>query len=426
MTYNIPQEASRILTLARRNINQNFNLFLDALYQLTFEPKDELPELFATNGVSLFYNPAVVVQVYENYGLKPLVHEILHLCSHCFLGHLAMRGSVEDKGLFDVIADYKVEKLLESLCKEEKFLMQHQRPPSKHRFPQGVTPLPIAYNKLKNDPKQAGKYHKYAQCFCLDNHELWKTKGSDVEQSALLAWKSIFDKIKEKSTQSMPFGFGRNYSLGEPGNSCWDFVMGEKSQMDYQTILAKFLTKQMSEEESLLSLDPMWYHFGLEYLGDIPMIEPGEEELTPKEGTLVLAIDTSGSCEGEICQQFLRELDSILQELQGIEHLSKVVLLQCDEVIQEEIVMENASQWAETVANYQVKGGGGTDFRPVFQRAEEFSDVVGMIYLSDGQGVFPDLPSTIPTLFLLTEEMNESFYYWQAVPDWVEHTHIAV
>ena len=49
-----------------------------------------------------------------------------------------------------------------------------------------------------------------------------------------------------------------------------------------------------------------------------------------------------------------------------------------------------------------IKGLGGTDFRPVFQRVDEmirdgeFANLKGLIYFTDGYGLFPEDGCEIP------------------------------
>jgi predicted metal-dependent peptidase len=52
---------------------------------------------------------------------------------------------------------------------------------------------------------------------------------------------------------------------------------------------------------------------------------------------------------------------------------------------------------------FNVEGLGGTDFRLVFDHAhrEQLSPAC-LIYLTDGDGIFPDEPSEYPTLWAMT------------------------
>ena len=57
-----------------------------------------------------------------------------------------------------------------------------------------------------------------------------------------------------------------------------------------------------------------------------------------------------------------------------------------------------------------LKGFGGTDFRPVFRRVEElrergeFRDLKGLIYFTDGKGIFPENRPDYDTAFVFLDE----------------------
>lgn len=194
------------------------------------------------------------------------------------------------------------------------------------------------------------------------------------------------------------------------------------SSVQYRDILEEFLRKNMVEKESILSIDPMWYHYGLETLGDIPMIEPGEEDQSPAFGTLVVAIDTSGSCQFGHCDRFLEELNQIFRELDLMGSYSSIHLIQCDWEIQEEIQIDSQSDWENALSQFQIKGGGGTSFMPVYERAGELEDVVGLIYLSDADGAFPKQSPPFPSLFLVPQV--SAYPFLDQVPYWVQQVYL--
>lgn len=61
----------------------------------------------------------------------------------------------------------------------------------------------------------------------------------------------------------------------------------------------------------------------------------------------------------------------------------------------------------------RIKGLGGTDFRPVFQRVaemiqkKEFVNLKGLIYFTDGYGTFPERMPPYKTAFVFVEEGYE-------------------
>jgi len=57
-----------------------------------------------------------------------------------------------------------------------------------------------------------------------------------------------------------------------------------------------------------------------------------------------------------------------------------------------------------------VRGGGGTDFRPVFEYLEKLGENFKfLIYFSDANGVFPEKKPNIDTLWVLTKEAEVPF-----------------
>ena len=53
------------------------------------------------------------------------------------------------------------------------------------------------------------------------------------------------------------------------------------------------------------SFDYIFYNFGMEQYGNLPLIEPLEYKEVNRLEELVIAIDTSGSCSKELVRRFL-------------------------------------------------------------------------------------------------------------------------
>ena len=80
----------------------------------------------------------------------------------------------------------------------------------------------------------------------------------------------------------------------------------------------------------------------MEHYGNLPLIEPLEYKEVNRLEELVIAIDTSGSCDGETVRRFLGETYSILSEKENFFHKMKVYLIQCDCCIQDVKVIHSA------------------------------------------------------------------------------------
>ncbi len=141
----------------------------------------------------------------------------------------------------------------------------------------------------------------------------------------------------------------------------------EPSGVSYAAFLRRFLCADEVAAVDPDSIDRVWYHVGLEQLGDIPIIEPDELREDSDRLSLAVALDTSGSCCGEVMKNFLRELMSILQSFPAL----CVTLLQCDTKIRRVHQLTSEEDVEELFRSFRMCGGGGTDFRPVFSYLDE-------------------------------------------------------
>ncbi len=69
--------------------------------------------------------------------------------------------------------------------------------------------------------------------------------------------------------------------------------------------------------------------------------------------------------------------------------------------------------------SFRIAGGGGTDFRPAFsyveklQKAGELKHLGGLLYFTDGKGIYPAKKPGYKTAFLFLGDYEED-----AVPPW--------
>ena len=120
-------------------------------------------------------------------------------------------------------------------------------------------------------------------------------------------------------------------------------------------------------------------------------------------GLVVFARDTSGSVNDQVCAEFSALISSALADC-GCRGL----VLDCDAAIQQEIELAPGEECPT-----KAKGGGGTDFRPVFERAaaltEEGERIAGIVYLTDLRGTFPEQTPDIATLWVATTGKTAPF-----------------
>jgi len=110
---------------------------------------------------------------------------------------------------------------------------------------------------------------------------------------------------------------------------------------------------------------------------------------------IVIAIDISGSIDERLLGVFLGEIDTIMQRYPNYE----IDLITADTKIQSHRVFLPGES-----LSYEVEGGGGTDFRPVFDYIEHTIDYPTLLlYFTDGDGTFPDIEPGYDLLWVMPE-----------------------
>ncbi len=155
-------------------------------------------------------------------------------------------------------------------------------------------------------------------------------------------------------------------------------------RLPWRNLLARYLTASARDDYSYMRQSRR-------NQGDaiLPALRSSQVEV-------VVAIDTSGSIsDGEI-REFLSEVTALKGQMRA-----RVTLLACDHQLAEGApwIFE---PWEEIDPEVPLTGGGGTDFRPVFQWVEkEGLRPEVLVYFTDLEGHFPELPPAYPVLWLV-------------------------
>ena len=195
-----------------------------------------------------------------------------------------------------------------------------------------------------------------------------------------------------------------------------------RSKYDYRKFLKQFCRLREEVELDTESFDYIFYSFGMEHYGNIPLIEPLEYKEVNRLEELVIAIDTSGSCSGETVQRFLGETYGILSEKENFFSRMKVYIVQCDCFIQKVDVIHSEEEWKEYIRNVKIQGRGGTDFRPVFElirqekERKELKNLRALIYFTDGDGIYPGQKPDYETAFVFLKRTDKM----KLVPPWAK------
>ena len=143
--------------------------------------------------------------------------------------------------------------------------------------------------------------------------------------------------------------------------------------------------------------------------GNLPLIEPLESRESKKIEELALVIDTSYSTSGELVRAFLAETYTLLKGRENFFHRMNLHLIQADNAIRQDILIHNEDELIHAMNHFELRGGGGTDFRPAFAKIEELRrdgtlrDLQGVLYFTDGKGTYPTRRPPYETAFLFLE-----------------------
>lgn len=109
-----------------------------------------------------------------------------------------------------------------------------------------------------------------------------------------------------------------------------------------------------------------------------------------------VGVDTSGSVSDNELNEFISELDAIKGSMRA-----RITLLPCDAALAEGApwIFE---PWEALALPGELNGGGGTDFRPVFDwlDAQDLQPDL-LVYFTDCQGAFPDTAPGYPVIWVV-------------------------
>ena len=228
-------------------------------------------------------------------------------------------------------------------------------------------------------------------------------------------WKKKADRMKVEMEAS-----GHEAS-DEFGSLLRTLKFVTKRRKSYRDFLKRFAAIHEETRIDPDSFDYGFYQYGIDMYGNIPLVEENEYRESKKIKTLVIAIDTSASCQDRLVQRFLNETADILSRQESFFHRADILVIECDDRVQEEIYLKSPEELKRFADGFNVRGGYGTDFRPAFKRVEELrrigklKNLKGMMYFTDGYGTFPKEKVPWDTaVVLFGDEAEES----DKLPDW--------
>lgn len=349
----------------------------------------------ATDGRRIVYDSSFVDSLKPAELEAVLAHEVLH----CALGHHCRRGQ-RDPQLWNQAADLAINPILisngftlpsgalvdpafDNLSAEEIYARLSQRNSNDPR----PAPMQPPQSSASDNGGSSSQQQTQGDSSGLPD-ELCSPHGGDPEDGDLGAtspraggFGEVLDATDEqenpvsqaeKSRQQQEWSIAADQAIRsakacghEPANVDRPLNESRQSRQDWRAILRDFIAARTPS-------DYRWTPPNRRYVGSglyLPSVA------RTGLGPIVVAVDTSGSIGSRELEQFAGEISAISDEAQP----EVIHVIYCDAAVQS----SQEFQSSEPI-HLEPRGGGGTDFCPVFEWVEENQlDAVCLIYLTD-------------------------------------------
>lgn len=454
----------KILETIRTEIFLSFKFFGLALSHFQEASGDtlffQITPTLTTNGKAIYFNAQWLINRFKQ-NPRQLIRDYLHVLFHTIFKHHHLAKSLVEVERWNLAADITVEYLIDQLNdqglkNQEEFARQSIYDAFFKQFP--LLTIQSVYEALKKKTFLKAANDAKAKFF-VDDHRVWYPSGEGLEQRKQSAkgerndnaekprvvylskqdlealQKQILIEIQEQTSDQATNDELDEISARldvdlqsfhkaqgtEAGHLLQALHIRNRKRYDYRNFLRRFMTPREIMKESLEEFDYIYYTLGLTLYQNLPLLEPLEYSVGKVLETFVIAIDTSGSTFTSVVEVFLEETFQILKQADLGTRWVQIYLIQCDAAIAEERIFRSYQEFVDFKENFQLKGGGGTDFRPVFTRVDQLvkekkiRDLKGLVYFTDGIGTYPEKRPLYETAFVFYEGDQ---YNDVSVPSW--------
>lgn len=403
--------AAQVMALARDQLLIQLRFFDSALAQMKAVERKGI-HCLATDGSVCFYDPIFVL---ESYKKEPalITRTYLHMLLHCIFSH-SFRYDKLDADKWDLAADIAVENVILELQVPGAALSKDADGLGKLKIlREDIGPLTAEriYRYFRRNPLSADEELRLKSQFTMDIHTLWMP--AEQLEVTREQWQKISERVKADL---------KSFTKAKTGGESLEKNLEEttKDRYDYSEILRRFTVMGENMTVNDDEFDYIYYTYGLEHYGNLPLIEPLEYREEAKVREFVIALDTSASCRGPLVKAFLQKTYSLLKSSENFFRRINVHIIQCDSQVQSDTKITNDEDFEAFIRYGKLTGFGATDFQPVFEYVEqlkeqgEFENLKGLIYFTDGYGIYPQRMPDYQVIFaFLNEDENRG-----PVPPW--------
>lgn len=452
---------SESISYIQNNLLMKFGFLARAFQQLKILSSEKYN--IASDGNNIYCNGMYILKLFLD-NTEYITRQYLHTVLHCIFQHQFI-GSHMNFNIWNLACDIAVENIISEFNTdkiERSCESKQAKEISKLKNSIDFMTAEKIYDYYMEHRLIKKRYEYLSDIFKADEHELWYNKGqldiprifevsdnksleiiasgnyeskndcekfntggneSEDESKNEILNQSIDNEMSEYNKQEIWKNISRQIQLEiemqksekydlESSSIVQNLYEVNKEEVDYSEFLRKFAVfgEEMKIDED--SFDYNFYMYGLSLYKNIPLIEPLEYKEVKRIREFVIVIDTSGSVKGETVQAFIQKTYNILKQQESFFTKVNIHIIQCDCEIQSDVKITSEQEFDNYISNMELKGFGGTDFRPVFEHVNElrrnkkFVDLRGLIYFTDGYGDFPEKPDYKTAFVFLEDNFN--------------------
>ena len=379
----------------------------------------------ATDARNFYFNPDYIARLTLEQTQFVLAHEAMH----CALSHFNRRNH-RQKHRWDVACDYAVNMILDEermrgpdnalmnaayrgLTAEEIYPVLHEDPPEETQD----------MHLFDNEPSEGGGEGEQQE---QNDAEQGKGQGEKSEPSQGESGGKPDQSEdgegqgaeQEQTSESQPESDSQMQPPPQPDlgklDEQWKSRLASAAQAARQA--GKLSQSMMRLVDNLLAPQLPWRALLARYMMNAARDDYSFQRTSRREGealmprlysqgvNVIVALDTSGSVTRDELQEFLSEIDALKAQVRA-----DVTLHACDDKLDASGPWHYA-MWEAMSLPESILGGGGTDFRPVFEwAAKEQRNPDLLVYFTDAEGQFPAEEPSFPVVWLVKGKARTPF-----------------
>ncbi len=341
--------------------------------------EDEKIRFYASNGVRFKYNP--------NFIEKCSIDEIIFILTNCVMHHILahQQRKLKRKGsLWQLSTDFAINNLLKK---------------SGFKIPAGAN----FNNEFKN---------MYAEEIYDVLKEQMNYQGTDAFDDKTTN-NTTLTVSEAKKSEDKRFANTENIDedLDEDDESQWEYAASLAKEVAMRKSSFPLGLERLAKKMKAKDIDwkfELYNAINRHMRNNYSFMPPNKKHLyrgfalpslTSDTLSLIVAIDTSGSINDELLGAFIEEFKSIMQNFPAV----AIELIIADAKVHGHYSFQGGEKM-----DFPLKGGGGTDYRPVFEYIDANLPMSSMLlYFTDGEGIFPRIPPPYEVLWALSQNKNK-------------------